>query len=450
MSLLQMLLCCSAFVCALAVLPLPVSLPAAGPIPGNTRREHASSTYTDPQNHLSSSGKRGVDERQTQAAAAGGPLDENRRRLSALERNHTEKTDTDILDTDKDLILLPKVEVAESIKKEMEMTKLEEVKAELRADIARASAGWSMQAGATEMLQRQITRLEAKHDRETQELRDQIVEMQQRQNERHPADGKDPQQVEQHRQQHKKQQQPQMDQSGGGRQDGEALKGKAKRMSSRKRRLQTESCRGESLIARVGAINAACCSGIGHRRVLQDGSSSGGACERLPKHCTPTCAPVFIAFREECGETMETVGFEMRQVEKLHESCLAQVSEDQGSCGAQIGRRLQRIDNSVDSAIRNTGATAAMIIPLRVVTDARTGRLMVLMQTGRRRSLQDPQGAETVQEFRCECGSGAISSCIPECNEAVHGYELLLTIDESDLRVSCKLHLGIFSWAGKP
>ena len=224
----------------------------------------------------------------------------------------------------------------------------------------------------------------------------------------------------------------------------------AKRKSSWKRRLQTESCRGESLIARVGAINAACCSGIGHRRVLQDGSSSGGACERLPKHCTPTCAPVFIAFREECGKTMETVGFEMRQVEKLHESCLAQVSEDQGSCGAQIGRRLQRIDNSVDSAIRNTGATAAMIIPLRVVTDARTGRLMVLMQTGRRRSLQDPQGAETVQEFRCECGSGAISSCIPECNEAVHGYELLLTIDESDLRVSCKLHLGIFSWAGKP
>ena len=293
------------------------------------------------------------------------------------------------------------------------------------------------------MLQRQITRLEAKHDRETQELRDQIEEMQ-RQNERTRPDGKDPQQ------QHKKQQQPQMDQTGGGRQDGEALKGKAKRMSSWKRRLQTESCRGESLIARVEAINAACCSGIGHRRVLQDGSSSGGACERLPKHCTPTCAPVFIAFREECGETMETVGFEMRQVEELHESCLAQVSEDQGSCGAQIGRRLQRIDNSVDSAIRNTGATAAMIIPLRVVTDARTGRLMVLMQTGRRRSLQDPQGAETVQEFRCECGSGAISSCIPECNEAVHGYELLLTIDESDLRVSCKLHLGIFSWAGKP
>ena len=182
MSLLQMLLCCSAFVCALAVLPLPVSLPAAGRIPGNTRRdsEHASSTYhADPKilNHHPSSGQqRGLhvdDERQTQAAAAGGPLEKDRRRVYALELYHTEKTDTDILDTDKG-------EVAESIcasiKKEME-TKLEEVKAELRADIARASAGWGMQAGTAEMLQRQTTRLEAKHDREMQELRDQIEEM---------------------------------------------------------------------------------------------------------------------------------------------------------------------------------------------------------------------------------------------------------------------------------
>ena len=62
-----------------------------------------------------------------------------------------------------------------------------------------------MQAGATEMLQRQITRLEAKHDRETQELRDQIEEVQQRQNERTHPDGKIPQQVEQLQQQNKKQ-----------------------------------------------------------------------------------------------------------------------------------------------------------------------------------------------------------------------------------------------------
>eukprot|EP01051_Picozoa_sp_SAG22_P038126 SAG22_NODE_19390_length_275_cov_0.875000_1_plen_65_part_01 len=27
-------------------------------------------------------------------------------------------------------------------------------------------------------------------------------------------------------------------------------------------------------------------------------------------------------------------------------------------------------------------------------------------------------------------------------------YELLLTIDQSDLRLSCKLHAGLYSWVG--
>ena len=144
---------------------------------------------------------------------------------------------------------------------------------------------------------------------------------------------------------------------------------------------------------------------------------------------------------------MEEAGFDMQQVERTYESCLEQESVDEGSCGAQIGRRiLQRMDGSENTAV-NTGATAAMIIPLTIVTNGETGMLEVLGQTGRRRSLQ--QGAEVMHEFRCECGSTTdVSSCLPECSEDVHGYEMLLTIDESDLRLSCKLHKGLFSWAG--
>eukprot|EP01051_Picozoa_sp_SAG22_P007248 SAG22_NODE_503_length_9694_cov_13.573736_4_plen_708_part_00 len=208
-----------------------------------------------------------------------------------------------------------------------------------------------------------------------------------------------------------------------------------------RRRVQTDACSGQTLVTRVADINAACCSG-GHR-LLQDASEG---CAHLPKHCSATCAPVFIAFQEECEEMMEQAGFDMQQVERLHESCLEQVRVDQGSCGAQIGRRvLQRLDGAAGTAV-NTGATAAMIIPLTIITDENTGMLTVLGQNGRR-SLQ--AGAETVQEFRCECGSSTdISACIPMCDESVHGFELLLTIDQSDIRVSCKLHLGLYSWAG--
>lgn len=211
----------------------------------------------------------------------------------------------------------------------------------------------------------------------------------------------------------------------------------------RRRRAQAESCRGESLLARVGQINSVCCGGAaihGGHRLLQ-----GDADCELPTQCTLACAPVFIVFREECEEMLEEAGMDMSQVERLYESCLEQESVDEGTCGAQIGRRFQRVGSAADT-VTTSGATMAMIIPLTIVTNTQTGMLEVLGQTGRR--LQQG-GAHSVQEFRYECGSGAdISACIPVCDESIHGFELLLTIDQSDLRVSCKLHAGLYSWAG--
>ena len=211
----------------------------------------------------------------------------------------------------------------------------------------------------------------------------------------------------------------------------EAARGQAQR------RMQTSAP--DPCVSQAAAVTVACCAdaGGGQHRLLQD-----GGCDPLPSACSETCAPVFIAFREECSQIFESAGFAAQQVERLHASCLEQMGGE-GSCGARLGRRLQRVASSQDSF---GSATQAMIIPLTIVTNERTGLLEVLAQTGRRRSLQ--QGAEAVQQFRCQCGGSNIASCIPECGEEIHGYELLLTIDNSDLRVSCKLHLGIFSWAG--
>ena len=198
-------------------------------------------------------------------------------------------------------------------------------------------------------------------------------------------------------------------------------------VEGRRRAQDTASC-----VAQAAAVTTACPSGSRHR-LLQDG---------LPSECSLTCAPAFIAFREECADMMVKAGFDMVEVERLNEACLSATAVDQGSCGEQLGRRiLQRTNDAAGTA----GATAAMIIPLTITRDARTGMLVALSQTGRRRQLQG--GAETVQEYRCACGDD-IAACLPVCGESLHGYELLATIDETDIRMSCKLNRGMFSWAG--
>eukprot|EP01050_Picozoa_sp_SAG11_P008716 SAG11_NODE_781_length_7193_cov_25.713561_3_plen_75_part_00 len=71
-----------------------------------------------------------------------------------------------------------------------------------------------------------------------------------------------------------------------------------------------------------------------------------------------------------------------------------------------------------------------MIIPIIIETDPDTG-VMELITTesllgsnGRR--MQGEGGAE-VQQFRCECGSGSISACVPECQEVSAKYQESIT-----------------------
>jgi hypothetical protein len=53
-----------------------------------------------------------------------------------------------------------------------------------------------------------------------------------------------------------------------------------------------------------------------------------------------------------------------------------------------------------------------------------------------------------VQQYHAECTTQNILTCVPECAEASHGYELLATIDGTDTQFSCNVHNLLFSWVG--
>ena len=53
-----------------------------------------------------------------------------------------------------------------------------------------------------------------------------------------------------------------------------------------------------------------------------------------------------------------------------------------------------------------------------------------------------------MQQYHAVCTSANVASCVPPCNMAHHGYELLATIDGTDTKFSCNLAHGLFSWMG--
>jgi hypothetical protein len=58
-------------------------------------------------------------------------------------------------------------------------------------------------------------------------------------------------------------------------------------------------------------------------------------------------------------------------------------------------------------------------------------------------------GAHQVQQFAMICPDGATTeNCVPPCTEALNGDELLLNIFGEDTRMTCELHLTLYSWVG--
>merc|ERR1711969_451999 len=56
--------------------------------------------------------------------------------------------------------------------------------------------------------------------------------------------------------------------------------------------------------------------------------------------------------------------------------------------------------------------------------------------------------SEAEHEYQVACRSAEIATCVPPCNVAHHGFELLATIDGTDTKFSCNLAHGLYSWMG--
>jgi hypothetical protein len=57
-------------------------------------------------------------------------------------------------------------------------------------------------------------------------------------------------------------------------------------------------------------------------------------------------------------------------------------------------------------------------------------------------------GVVDVKQYHAECTTQNIMTCVPACNEAHHGYELLATIDGTDTKFGCNVANQLFSWLG--
>ena len=52
-------------------------------------------------------------------------------------------------------------------------------------------------------------------------------------------------------------------------------------------------------------------------------------------------------------------------------------------------------------------------------------------------------------QLNVQCSDGTpVAECVPECNEAVHGYLMLIDIEGEDVKLSCELRRGYYSWVG--
>ena len=56
--------------------------------------------------------------------------------------------------------------------------------------------------------------------------------------------------------------------------------------------------------------------------------------------------------------------------------------------------------------------------------------------------------ATDVEQYHARCTTANILTCVPVCNAAAHGYELLATIEGTDTKFSCNLAHGLYSWMG--
>ena len=164
------------------------------------------------------------------------------------------------------------------------------------------------------------------------------------------------------------------------------------------RRMQSSSsCDSPSQVsARSQAVNKACCP-------------SHVKCDRLPATCGTHCAKEFVPFFSDCSRIL-------KQNKAIYQKFNTDCQETQ----AQAVRMLSK--------------------PVSVKM------FKVAIATKPRSSDSTPAGAVVEKEFHSICKGANILKCVPVCNAATHGFELLANVDGLDTKFSCNLGNNLYSW----
>ena len=169
----------------------------------------------------------------------------------------------------------------------------------------------------------------------------------------------------------------------------------------------------------------------------------------LPATCpSAACAAVFVPFMDNCATMLATMpGVPVADFQSFAASC--------AEMQAGAGEMLQPVAVQMFRVLVNTegAAQAGAMFPGGGDDDGGDSYgppldpLQPLPPVPP--SPPDPTTGETgVEQYHAECTSSDVASCVPLCNVAHHGFELLATIDGTDTKFSCNLAHGLYSWVG--
>eukprot|EP01046_Picozoa_sp_COSAG06_P033669 COSAG06_NODE_3455_length_5319_cov_12.049425_2_plen_655_part_00 len=211
------------------------------------------------------------------------------------------------------------------------------------------------------------------------------------------------------------------------------------------------ACGPSSWAARTDAVMGACCptaasSGGGHRRRRAQQATT---CP-LPATCpSAACATAFVPYYEDCAAELQGHAAELPlpQFAGFYASCQdlgAPVSALQ-PVAVQMFRVLVNTEGASQIGAMFPGGGSAgnggKLDPLQPLP------LVPVPPPDATASSGDATTGAVTQYHRI-CHSADVASCVPECNAAHHGFELLATIDGTDTKFSCNLAHSLYSWMG--
>ena len=154
------------------------------------------------------------------------------------------------------------------------------------------------------------------------------------------------------------------------------------------------------------------CAGHGGRRLQADSYGTGGKCS-----ATDLASQSEAINRECCDEPAEDCSGGYPHT--CNAGCAALLLPFWRDCRGALGKDSGQFEPAVQLCAAAVGSAGAA------------------------------GGSSLAEQLSVQCTDGtAVEECIPECNAARHGFELLATIDGTDTKFSCNLAHGLYSWVG--